>query len=720
MKKKLILALILGLASAALSVLLYSTGIFESLELKALDYRFHQFTQSERASKDIVIAVIDEKSIQGFKDDENQPWPWSRDFYSALVNYFKRGGAKVVLFDILFDNPDIQRMMDQEDTDGKFSRAMQGAGNVVLAVHFRKEEILIGGSNVLHRESTVLLSPPDRKAMFTEFTDAVLPIDMFQRSAAGLGFANYYQDPQDGVCRRVPLFSLYRDEVFPQLGAAGYLLGKDLKGAEIRSKNLIRLGDLEIPVDDEGKFLITWYGKGGPDAPFRYYSIRALIQSACLEEQKKEPVIPCSEFKDKYVFVGSNAAGLFDLQNTPFTVYAPYPGTEIHATLLSNLLQRDFLVRVRPWPVLGAMSFFALSICLLFLLVPKIRYVALVTVIFAAGWFYLTCHVFQHNNLWLDVIGPEFSVLVSFLTAAVASYQTEGKARRRVRSVFSRYLNPLVVSELLEKSDELQLGGKEIVGTVFFSDIKDFTALSERKKPTEVVKLLNDYFATASDIILRNDGLLDKYLGDSVMAIFGAPISHEKHAIQACNAAVDLQRSLNLTKKTTDGVGPALGTRIGINTGSIVVGNIGSSKRMDYTAIGDAVNLASRLEGVNKIYGSTIIISQATYDMLGDQFVARELDLIRVKGKNKEVIIYELLDRADGFPRELLPLLAAFQEGVRLYRSRSFEKALGRFREVLKTIPIDGPALEYVRRCTACIAAPPPPDWDAVHQLEVK
>lgn len=286
--------------------------------------------------------------------------------------------------------------------------------------------------------------------------------------------------------------------------------------------------------------------------------------------------------------------------------------------------------------------------------------------------------------------------------------------------MFGKYLSPVVISEIIEKNDQVELGGKELTATIFFSDIKNFTTISEKISPTELVALLNDYFSAATDVILNYQGLIDKYIGDAIMAVFGAPVFKKNHAELACAAALIVQQQIKKLWQGKNQHKPELLTRIGINTGNIVVGNIGSTLRLDYTAIGDSVNLASRLEGVNKVYATNIIISESTYLDVKDQFLTRSLDRLRVKGKNEPVLIYELMSKKEDAQDSLAALSGQFQEGIACYNQKDFEKAKRLLLEIIKDFPDDGPSNLYLKRCQQFMENPPAEDWDGVFLMETK
>ncbi len=725
MKTKTEIALALGVACSLLVLLLFWVGAFEFLELKSVDLRFRFFSEQEqasppehfvhrRASKDVVLVTIDENSLKELKQ-QRITWKWPRDLYAALVNYLHRGGARLVLFDVLFSEPDIDRLnTDAEQTDGALATAMQKAGNVILAAQLREEENFLVDDNSLSRPPKVTLSADARDYPFETYTNIIVPITLFQESALTLGAANY-RDDADGIFRRVHLLYQYLDAVFPQLGLAAYMASHNIQQIDWDARTGLKLGDLQIPLDGNGRYVVNWYGKGGPEGPFKYYSFAALLSSAVDEQRGATPLVPSGEFRDKLVIVGSNAAGLFDLKKTPLSTDAVFPGMEIHATILSNLLQRDFLNQAPNYVTVLAILFFSFVIPFGFALFRSVGWIVLVVVLCVIGWTYGAVYAFQTHRLLIDVVTPQVAILAAFTISAVASYQTEGKARRQLRSMFERYVSPAVIKELVDKQEGLELGGQEVVCTVLFSDIKDFTSMSERLTPKELVQFLNSYFTIETEVILANGGLLDKYLGDAVMAVFGAPIPTTNHAVQACSAALDVQRALKQFELRHDGTTHRTETRIGISTGPMVVGNIGSPHRLDYTAIGDTVNLASRLEGVNKLFGTSIILTEETKSQLDDLFLVRPLDDLRVKGKEKAVRVYELMEKRETVSQTVLQLVSAFSEALELYRTRRFDQALRSFQAIPRDHPNDGPTQVYIGRCEAYAKNPPPSEWDGVY-----
>jgi adenylate cyclase len=325
------------------------------------------------------------------------------------------------------------------------------------------------------------------------------------------------------------------------------------------------------------------------------------------------------------------------------------------------------------------------------------------------------------QNIWVDGILLAASLGLTFAMSTAFSYATEGRQRRQIKQVFSHYMSDLLIQDLLRNPDKLRLGGEKRVLTVFFSDLAGFTTLSEKLTPDEVVTLLNRYLTAMTDIILDSGGLIDKYEGDAIMAFWGAPLPQEDHALRACRAALDNQTRLAELRQEFMKMGlPPVHARIGINTGEMIIGNMGSNQRFDFTVIGDSVNLASRLEGVGKEYGTRIIISEDTYRQAADGLEVRELDLIRVKGKEMPVRIYELLAKKGALDERGQKVRDLFAEGLAHYRRQDWSEAISRFQGILALAIEDGPAQTFIKRCQEFMQVPPPAPWDGVYRLTSK
>jgi adenylate cyclase len=453
---------------------------------------------------------------------------------------------------------------------------------------------------------------------------------------------------------------------------------------------------------------------------FKYYSISDLIISGYRIDDGQEAVINPAYFKDKIVIIGGTAHGLGDFKPVAINSDEPYPGMEIHATVLSNLLKKHFIIPVNSLITILTILIVVLVTSLILIYSKKLIYSLPVFLLFFGVITYLNIFIYGRYGYYLDFIHVELSMIISLLVSSIILYINEGKQKNEIRKVFTRYMSPLVIEEILKNPDKIELGGSEIFATVFFSDIKDFTSISEKYSPSELVKYLNEYFHHLSSIILKHKAMLDKYIGDAIMAVFGAPIYQETHAIAACRASLEIQNSLEiLEQKNISENKPVFVTRIGLNSGTMIVGNIGTANRLDYTAIGDAVNTASRLESLNKIYGTKIIISESTYDLVKEVFEVRELDLIAVKGKNIPIKIYELLGERGKVDKLKLQFRYEFEKGLKLYYDKKWQEALIIFKK-LEENTSNLSAKLYINRCNEFILHPPDNDWKGVYVSKIK
>jgi len=699
-----------GLAAALVVLIGHAGGVWRTVELKTLDARFRAFSGTRRPNPDVVVVALDQKSINFYRRKMQVGWPWPRSFYQILVDYLAQGGARAVLFDMYFSEPSSDsKESDGAEVDTEFGAAIRRAGTVHLAAQMLADADAEQNNDVRPEARLLWPAQADLPTCPGVFRNAILPLAVLQAGAAGLGVVNYVED-EDEICRRVPLLHRFSEGVLPSLAYSAY--------AAAAGQGRAAPAALGIPLVGPD-FLLTWYGPGGPDGNFPYYSAHALIVSAAKLRVGETPDLAPATFKNKIVVVGGTAAGLYDAHNTPMARQQPFPGMEIHATLLSNLLNRDFL---RPldgrlataWTVI-----LAVMVGVLFMRVGR-QWVALPLIaLVLAGAVGAAFFVFRTRLLWVPIVEPLAAGSLSLVLAALLSYQIEGRRRREVRSVFSRYLAPEVVRELLADPDRIGLGGKEVEATVFFSDVREFTRISEKLPPQVLIGYLNQYFDAASQALLSHKALIDKYIGDAIMAVFGAPAEDPGHARNACLAALAIAEQ-GRQAPSGDSNRPVFFTRMGLNSGRLVVGNVGSHLHLAYTAIGDNVNLASRLESVNKQYGTQIMISEPTWRAAGDAIESREIDFIRVKGKVLPTRIYELVAAKGQLTAQQQDLHAAFAEALAAYRAQRWDQAVAGFQKVLHIVPTDGPAPVFIKRCETLRTAPLPPDWDGVYKLETK
>jgi len=612
---------------------------------------------------DIVVVAIDELSFS----ELGMQWPWPRRVHAALIDKLARAGARTIVFDLLFDVDS----KDPED-DQILAAAIRGAGNVVLAMD--------------RADAT------DRTYSVVQWTK---PIPQLAEASAGLGAIRFDYDP-DGVLRTAAL-SL-DDQPSLALAAAS------------------RTGGFHQPTEPERSFLIHFNG------PPRL-GIRTVSYYQALDAEK---ALPPGLFKDKTVLVGLSLAAPSTPQATAdhFTTPAAVEmaGVEIHANVLDTLLRnraiadpfggrRVLLALMLVVSAIAALTFYRLSPATGILSLPAI----------AAGWISGSYGFLASIGTRVPVIPPLIAIVGAYASAAAYRYALVSRERRFIKRAFEHYVSPAVVQRMLADPAKLQLGGEEWDVTVIFTDIEGFTGLAERLSPRGLQQHLSRYFTEMLELLLREGATLDKLIGDSIMAYFGCPIANAVHAEHACRGALAIQRRMvELNREWQQEGLPALQTRIGINSGIVVAGNMGTTEIFNYTVLGDTVNLASRLEGVNKEYGSFTIIGEDTWSRVQHLFEARELDFIRVKGKADPVAIYELAAEKNGLPPKRKQVFERFASGLALYRQREWERAERDFEAALAIDANDGPSATLLKRCERYRMQPPEKNWDGVYIMNTK
>ena len=701
---RVIFSAMLGLLAAWLVA---ASSLGNSVEMNALDILFRFAKGSRTPDSSIVILTIDQNSLQYFKQNNIKiSWPWPRDFYAFTTGYLARGGAKAIVYDFHFNEPDEDRVISSgAGNDTLFSNAIRTAGNVYLSAQLthQYEEDQPGDTLI----KFPVIDAGVRVQQSFQFDKTYAPLIPFQEGAKGVGVVNFIPD-EDGVCRRIPLvYKLHGKQVH----ALSFCVYHDLFHAQS-----------PVEANIQSPYLIYWYGRGGPDGVFKYYSIHAVIVSAMKELQGVEPDIPADMFKDKIVFIGSNAPGLLDLRPTPFTYLEPYPGVEIHATALSNFMQKHFIEEVSFLLLLIVGIVLASAISLITNYSENILTSAVSVIAIAFIFFVISNQLFVQKLIWVKAVFPAGSIIFTYIASIVWSFATEGRNKRQIQKIFGQFVNPHVVKQLSVNPEKVELGGEEVEATIMFSDIEGFTSISEGKKPKELVEFLNSYFSTASDICLKHEGTIDKFIGDAVMVQFGIPLKNPDHRLLAVRAGYEFSRVVyEMTKEARAKGEPVFSTRIGINTGTMVVGYIGGRTKKEYTVIGDPVNLASRLEGVNKFYGTSLMISESTAtEQVTDEFLLREMDLIRVKGKKLPIKIYEVYCRKEEISEQRLKMVQTFESGLKLYREQQWSDAMLMFNTVLKSNEKDYASKMYIERCEECKKNPPPKEWDGVYVMTSK
>ncbi len=706
-RDKLKAAVGLILAALALSLILDLTGAIEPYRLKTLDALFRR-VPLPAASPQVVVVTVDQPDLDFFKN-QGVTWPWPRQLYAPLIDYCRWAGAKAVIFDILFTEASSYGPED----DQRFAQATATAGNVALPFFLSRDTKPPNPSepDLLKKAGLTIPGPPplDPHA----YRAVVTPIPPLLTAAQALGNVETRPDA-DGIYRRVPLVVPFKDKWLPSLGfAAFYRFGAPdpLRFAP----GALWLGNTPIPLDPQGLFLLKFRG---PSRSHKRFSAANLIASESRRQHGQPPIYPPSDFAGKWVLVGLTAPGLLDLKASP--VSAVYPGVEVHATLLDNLLRGDFL---RPVPVgvlWAGVLVLSAAMVVVVMFFPGLLATLAGFAVLALVYLSLTVGAF-HFGWWADPVLPGITLSLSFALAAAFSYATEGRQKLYIRRMFGQYMSGTVINHLLEHPEKLQLGGERRQVTLFFSDLAGFTTISERLSAETVVGLLNDYLSAMTEIILDEEGTVDKFEGDAIMAFWGAPLDQPDQAARACRAALRQQAALAELNLRFAGLNlPPLSMRIGLNTGDAIVGNLGSVKRFDYTVIGDTVNLASRLEGVNKFYGSYIMASEATVAACGGAIEFRELDLVAVKGKEQAIRVFQVLGLTGELEPEVIRRRRDFAQALEHYRQGRFSEAQAGFEAILAEAPEDGPARTYRDRCRRFQEAPPPADWDTVFRPDAK
>jgi len=689
--RRLIFILGIGFLSALIMIFFSGLVFFENIEHRITDFKFTvRGAQWERLeSSKIVIVAIDDQSFASIP----YKYPWPRTYHAKLVENLARAGVKTVLFDVAFTEAS---SVDPEQ-DQEFRRAIENAGNVVLAGKMLIEE----------REGFSMVS-------------LLPPISVLQE-VAPFGIADTKFDT-DGFVRRYILFRDYGEKRYFSLGIATLIEFLGLRGDPGTWFRVTETGDFLLGdvlrvkrFDDLPSNLINYYGPA--------YSFKTISFEQVVEEEGFQLLVERDTLKDKIVLVGATVSELHDLFSTPFYVAGGErltPGVEIHANFIQSVLDQNFIRVVDINAVYGLTLVFALILAFLIKKTsPVIEVVS--AVIILGGYFFANILLFSRAHILMNFIVPMGGIGLAFLGCNTYQYFSESKEKIYIRSVFKHYLAEDVVESVLKDADALTFGGQRRHLTVLFSDIRSFTSYSERYTPEEVVSILGEYLTEMVNVILKYGGMLDKFVGDEIMAVFGAPHYMLEHAKKACFTALEMIRTLDRLKERWLQKGrEAFNIGIGINTGDMLVGNLGSEQIFDYTVIGDAVNLGARLEGINKLYktANNIIISEFTRNELDDEFVTRELDSVRVKGKAKPVAIYELVGEREVrvYPEEFL---SHYTQGLTDYKSRNWEGAIRELKRAL-VLHDDEVSKIYIKRCRHFMKYPPEESWDGVFTLKTK
>lgn len=668
------------------ALLFFVSNIGESFENKLYDSYIDLTASKFKPSEKIILVLLDQESLDWAKETRGWSWPWARKAYAEIVEYFVLANAKAVCFDVLFSENSVYGEVD----DLAFAEACRNYNRAIQVMHFVKR--------------------------YDKYSVETKPIKLIEE-ATPLCASVMSATDKDGVVRRARLGVQDGENFFPTLGLSPLFIEKNFNNKEYNITKII--DEYSIPIlKDETIYLR--YQKSIND--FVPYNAAQILQSFEAIKNNAEPLLEPENFSDCIIFFGFYAPGLFDLVATP--TEKNYPGVGVHLTMLDTILNKNY-IRATPFYLQIVILVF-LIVCSIFVfnlskskktqskvLVLKIAISFLFFVVFifcvSLGLFYF--------GIYLKTANIFFAVLLSFIASILIFYTVEGKQKRFIKKAFTQYLSTAVVEELIANPEKLTLGGVRREISIFFSDLQGFTSISESLDPTELTSLLNDYLSLMSDIILNSGGTIDKYEGDAIIAFWNAPLEKENHAALCLQAALDCQKVLaehreEFSKRAN---GKPFKMRIGLNTGLAVVGNMGSKHRFDYTMLGDSVNLSARLEGINKIFGTFTLCTEASKlqcEKMTDKIKFREVGKIMVVGKSEAVKIFEPMTSLEYETKK--DLIKNFDTALQLFYAGKLSDAKEKFTKLEN----DEVSKKYIAFCEKYLEAGIVPEGGVIKATE--
>ena len=662
--RRLSAGILLGLGAAAIILLIGATGVLERVELILYDWRMRSVARTPPdVHKDIVLVEINDTTIRDL-DPVFGRWPWPRVTFSMLVDFFNRAPAKVIAVDLGFYERDrVQQYQigtekwSGAESDGALVKSVKEARNTILLADAVYEGLVSGEQS---NKAAEWRSEPYRldRRIFERRT-IITPYGELNDAVATLGHSFAALD-SGGSLRRIVPFVRSGDRFMPSLGVAAAVRGADIRPDEVTlDSNTLRMRDRAIPLIpvsvkdaitgqtvDQLTMLVNYRAPAllaNAERPYRSFEARHIFESEIQLLSGTKPTIDPALFKGKIVFIGLTASGLVDVFQTPFDSrgQGKMPGIQMHASVADSILSNRFITPVSNRHRMVTTVSAALTVGLLAAFLPFTA-AAIGSVVVMIAWTVYAWVSFK-SGLWVNLSQPVAAMGLALFSGTAYQYFVEGKEKRIVKKLFGRYVSRDVYQQLLEHPERAELGGNRRDMSVLFSDIRGFTSVTEKGDPEELVAQLNDYFSRMVEIVFRHHGTVDKFVGDMVMALYGAPLDDPDHAEHAVATAVDMVRELgDLNRKWAGENRAQLDIGIGINSGDMIAGNIGSSSIMSYTVIGDNVNLGSRLESLNKDYRTRIIISAATRERLKGAYETAPLGEVVVKGKTRPVAIFEV------------------------------------------------------------------------------
>ncbi len=708
-------ALLSGLFVALVALAAWQYGWLERWwECTTWDWRVRYYAKPSSASTHIKLILLDQASLDWGARSQQWSWPWPREAYAAVIDFARRGGAKVFVFDVITSEDSIYGMAD----DRILGQAMRAAGNVVSTLFLSAGHS--GRATAWPNRMSVPPAPVEGLSSWLQahsntpwvMTRAAFPVAEVAGNSAGLGHV-VGQPDHDAITRRANLFTQFDGHAVPSLGMAAYLLGHPVRSLRVQDSWLY-IDHHPVPIDPHAQVILNYRGA---TAVYETYNVKEILQAEMSLRGGVDPAIDPAVFKDAYVLLGLSAPGLLDLRPTPLSAVAP--GAMIHATLLDNLLSTDVLRDVPPPAV------FAFTLALSVLAALAVRFGGNVGYTVLAFALFLPlpglgAFLAYERGYWLPMVVLQLAIVVALTIGVIVDYATEGRERARIKGLFEHYLSPEVIQQLLNEPSRAKLGGIKRELSMMFTDLQGFSSISEDiKDPEKLIDLMNEYLSDMTEIILDELGTLDKYEGDAILAFWNAPVDQPDHAVRACRAALRCQRKLaerrqNLSKSY--GLGnKQLYMRIGINSGEVIVGNLGSKQPFDYTMTGDNANLAARLEGANKEFGTYLMVAEDTWEQAKKKFIGREIATIRVVGRQTPVTVYELLDFKNQDGKNRPGYLDQYEAALCLYKQGKLREALQLF-EQLRDDPV---SQAYVKRCHEAFSITDG-DWDPIWTLTSK
>ena len=755
-KKRFLSPFKISLYSAIVFVLFYfwvnlvgnvrKNDVITNFDKKIIDF-FMSTRKIQPISNQVALVTADAKSVK-----EIGRWPWPRYYMTNMLKtlneYYQ---VKVIGFDIVFSEPDqsfltLKNTLDpipsnifpekpkkvilaQKNYDLQFSEEINRWDNIVTGFFFRNDLSQTSVTEEMKKAYTRAVLPMriknvievDNQPNFKEIHTGEYPEvnNFYDRMNENYkaGYFSITPDSNDGVVRRVESVFRYQDNFYTSLPIKIYQTylqkiepDKNHDIAILFGQNgmiNLQIGEHVFATDEDSTLRINYRG---PDQTIPHFSFYDVLHRT----------FPKESLKDKLVIIGVTELGVYDIRSTP--VGATYPGVEIQGTILDNLLMKNTLQE----------NDFTRAVSLLIILL-----VALGTGWIKKKWgnlwgdflvIFLFLALFFNNFYWLNSSNLVFSTAFPLAAGTLAWFLgliyttfSEEKDKKFIKSAFGQYLAPKVIDQLLLDPSQLKLGGERKVLSILFTDLQGFSSISEKADIHQLTAILNEYLTKMVDIIMMHSGTVDKFEGDAIIAFWGAPIFSDQHALEACSAVVDMQKEMLILQENYKKSNlPMLNMRVGLHTGEVMVGNFGSSQRMDYTVIGDSANLAARLEGVNKVYGTYTLISEKTLKLTEGRFTTRYIDEVQVVGKQESVKIFELQGYKKEASPEQLQKNALYEKAYQFYRKMQWEEAIKTWNEVLKISPADGPSKVFLQRTQNWLKNPPKEDWTGVHRLDSK